>query len=137
MSNGLMELRKNNIKNDIKSNKFKSKKDIMLNNGYALKTATHKASCNKLLNEAISEVREELRAKDVTVDWLLSQWTQGLTAAFQAQDFSTYNSILANIAKYIAQITEKHSSDITFSEADAVEIQALSNRIGSKLSNIN
>lgn len=129
-NNTIQSIRKIRIKKDIVNNPNISKKDVLLNNGYALSTATHKASSNKLLNEAIAEVAEELRAEGVDRDWLLSELRSVQKQCLEAGDRTNLLRALENIARYVAQIPEKSIQKIYISEADKAEYEHLRGLLG-------
>ncbi len=85
----LRDIKQQRIKKDIKDNPNITKKDLMLKNGYALTTASHKNGACGLVERAIAEVREELKHSGITPDFIIHRLEEDRKFAIKKKDAST------------------------------------------------
>lgn len=110
-------IRKARLKKELLNPK-NSIKDALLKSGYEPTTANNSGNV-KAVKICYQEIKHSLKAADITPDWLLRRFDTTQAAAFKTKDFSTALAADVAIAKFVAQIAEKH--DIQFSEEEKSE----------------
>lgn len=107
----------------------KSIRQALSDGGYAPATqrGNNNSTKNRLVKTCITEIQQSLRAANITPDWLLKRFDTTQAAAFKTKDFSTALAADIAIAKFVAQIAEKH--DIQFSDEEKSEFSRIRNLI--------
>ena len=106
-SNSNTLVSKDKLKEDIKSKRFKTKKDLLLNNGFSMATAEHHAGGVKVLNEAIKEVNEEIKQAGVTVEVIVEELAQDKARCIASGDTSSMVRCTELKGKTIGAFIEK------------------------------
>jgi len=81
-------------------------KNAVLQNGYAMATA-HNATQLAVVKQCKEEILRELRASDITPEFVIKRLNQDRDLAIEKQDYATATKVDELLGKYIALFTEK------------------------------
>ena len=106
-------LRKARLKKELLNPK-NTIKSALLQAGFTKQTA-HKSSMVKSVKVCQEEIMRELRAVDITEEWLLNRYLSAEMLAIKKEDPSAYALIINSIAKYIVKSPDR-IMDVTTAE---------------------
>lgn len=92
--------------------------------GYAPGTQRGKNStAMPVVKVCMEEILSDLKVSQITPQWLLDEWRKAKKMAENQGDCSSLNAILVSIAKFVAQIADRH--DIVFTAEEQTEINRI------------
>ena len=109
--NKINPIRKSKVKSKLKSGM--NAKQAMIEAGYSVNTAI-KSTANKVVKVSQAEIAAELKASDVTVEFVLKRLNEDRELALEKGDLSTATRVDELIGRYIAMFTDKKEvKDVT------------------------
>ena len=120
-------IRKEKVKQDLMNGI--DAKTAMFRAGHAPNTA-HNATSKGVVKDCQSEILHELKAKDVTVDMVISRLNEDRELARANGDVSTMKSVDDSLARFLAMYTDKQQIDTHISQEDKDILARHRDRLG-------